>query len=163
VFADPQCPYCKQHALETEAQLIETYVKTGKATLTYRHFDFLGTESQRISAAMVCAGRQGRDAFWAFHHHAFQNQFAENSGQATDDAMLAWAQTVKLDLDNFKTCLSSDAAKAQVEADTALGRKLRITGTPTMFINGRPLPGALSFEFVRGVIEEELSAVSHEQ
>ena len=35
-------------------------------------------------------------------------------------------------------------------------------GTPTMFINGRPLPGAVSFDFVRGVIEEELSAVSNQ-
>ena len=71
--------------------------------------------------------------------------------------MLAWAQAVKLNGPAFKTCLNSDAAKAQVEADTTLGQKLRVTGTPMLFINGRPLPGALSFEMVKGVVEEELA------
>ncbi len=157
VFADPQCPYCKQHALETLAPLIETYVKTGKAALTYRHFTFLGEESRRIAAAMVCAGGQGREAFWAFHDLAFKNQFAENSGQATAEAMLAWAQTAQIDIARFKLCANSDDAKQQVEADTMLGRKLRVTGTPTLFINGRPIPGAVSFEFVRGIVDEALA------
>ncbi|NJM40716.1 MAG: thioredoxin domain-containing protein [Anaerolineae bacterium] len=160
VFADPQCPYCAQQALETEPKLMEQYVKTGKAALTYRHFTFLGDESQRMAVAMVCAGQQGRDAFWAFHHRAFQNQLAENSGQVTEDVLLDWAQAVKLDEAQFKTCLGSDAARQQVEADTALGHRLRVTGTPTLFINGRALPGALSFEFVKGVVDEVLAATN---
>lgn len=157
IFADPQCPYCRQHALETEPAIIEQYVKTGKAALTYRHFTFLGAESQRIAQAMVCAGQQSREAFWAFHQYAFAHQFPENSGQATEDTLLSWAQAVKLNSNSFKSCLNSDAAKSQIEADNTLGQKLHITGTPTLFINGRPLPGALSFEMVKGVIEEELA------
>lgn len=159
VFADPQCPYCRQHALETEPAIIEQYVKTGKAALSYRHFTFLGAESQRIAQAMACAGQQSREAFWAFHQYAFAHQFPENSGQATEDTLQSWAKAIKLNSDAFKSCLNSDAAKAQVEADNALGQKLRVTGTPTLFINGRPLPGALSFDMVKGVIEEELKKV----
>jgi protein-disulfide isomerase len=160
VFADPQCPYCKQHALETLPPIIETYVKTGKAALTYRHFSFLGEESHRIASAMACAGQQSREAFWVFHDHAYANQFAENGSQANDEVMLAWAKAIQLDEPQFKTCLGSDAARAQVDADTALGHRLRVAGTPTLFINGRALPGALSYEFVRGMIEAELLAIS---
>lgn len=43
----------------------------------------------------------------------------------------------------FKVCLAGDVARAQVDADTAAGRALVVTGTPTLFVNGRPMPGAL--------------------
>lgn len=157
VFADPQCPFCRQQALETEPQLIEQYVKTGKASLTYRHFTFLGAESQRIASAMVCAGAQGGNAFWEFKQYAYAHQFSENSGLATDAALALWARAVKLDEGRFKACLAGDAARAQVDADTAAGRALGVTGTPTLFVNGRPMPGALPFDFIKTAIDAELT------
>ena len=157
VFADPQCPFCRQQALETEPQLIEQYVKTGKASLTYRHFTFLGAESQRIASAMACAGVQGGNAFWQFKQYAYAHQFSENSGLATNEALAQWARAVKLDVGRFKACLVSDAARAQVEADTSAGRALGVTGTPTLFVNGRPMPGALPFDFIKTAIDAELT------
>ena len=155
IFADPQCPFCKQSALETEPQLINDYVRTGKAALVYRHYTFLGAESDTIAVAMVCAGEQSR--FWEFHKQVFENQQPENAGLATQALMLTWAQTVGLDRDVFKTCLANPEMKRRVQADTEAGGTLGVRGTPTMFINGRPYPGAIPFSTLQGTIDALLA------
>lgn len=155
IFSDPQCPFCKKLVDETEPQLIDTFVKTGQAAITYRHFTFLGPESLRIAKAMECAGEQGK--FWDFHDLAFKQQFPENAGLATDDAMQGWAKTLKLDATRFKTCLQDPQIAQRIQTDTDLGHKLGVVGTPTLFVNGKPMPGALPFAFLKGAIEQALA------
>ena len=155
VFSDPQCPFCKKSAIETEPQIIEQFVKSGKAALVYRHFAFLGPESQRIAVAMECAAAQGR--FWEFHQLAFEQQFPENAGLATDEAMLSWATEAGLDKEQFADCVHQSEMAELVQADTNTGRRLSVTGTPTLFINGRPMPGALPFDFLKTAIEAQLA------
>lgn len=159
IFADPQCPFCKQLALETEPQLIDAYVNTGKAALTYRHFAFLGPESERIAVAMECAGEQGK--FFDFYRYAFEHQQPENGGLATDTLMLDWAKVTQLDPNRFKACTQNPAIRERVQADATTGRKLGVVGTPTLFINGRPMPGALPFEFLKGTVEAALKLGDH--
>ena len=159
IFADPQCPFCKQLALEVEPKLIETYVNTGKAALTYRHFAFLGPESERIAVAMECAGEQGK--FFDFYRYAFEHQQPENGGLATDALMFDWAKATQLDLERFKTCTQNLAIHERVQADATIGRKLGVVGTPTLFINGRPMPGALPFEFLRTTVDAALGLKDH--
>ena len=156
VFADPQCPFCKKSAVETEPLIVEQFVKAGQAALVYRHFTFLGPESLRIAVAMECAAEQGH--FWAFHKLVFERQFPENAGQATDEALRGWATDAGLDVTQFASCISQPGMATRVDADTAVGRKLGVTGTPTLFINGRPVPGALPFDFLKATIEAELAA-----
>ena len=155
VFADPQCPFCKKNALETEQQVIDEYVKTGKASFVYRHYTFLGAESDQIAVAMECAGEQSR--FWEFHKQVFENQQPENAGLANEALMLTWARAVGLDTTVFKTCLADPEMKVRVQADTEAGGKLGVRGTPTMFINGRPFPGAIPFNSLQSSIDAELT------
>jgi protein-disulfide isomerase len=157
VFADPQCPFCKQSAIETERKIVEQYVKTGQASLVYRHFAFLGPESQQIALAMECAGEQGADRFWAFHQQAFEHQFAENAGLVTDAVLSTWAGAAGLDGAAFNTCLTKPEAQARVDEDMAAGRRLGVLGTPTLFINGKPMPGAVPFDFIKQTIDSQLA------
>ena len=155
LFEDPQCPFCKAAATGMLPQVIEHYVKTGKASVTYRHFTFLGPESTLLAAAMECAGQQGQ--FWPLHDQAYQNQLPENSGGVTNDLVTAWAKTAGVaDLDKFKTCLSSPEVKQLIEADRKLGGELGVRGTPTIFVNGKPLVGAVPYDFVANAIEAQL-------
>lgn len=154
IFADPQCPFCKQSALGSEAQLVAEFVASGKVSLIYRHFAFLGPDSAVIAAAMECAGRQGK--FWPFHERVFAEQAAENAGQA-DARVVGWATLAGLDLGKFETCRMDPAARARVEADAAVGRKLGVAGTPTLFVNGRRLVGALPYDMVKSAVEFALS------
>ena len=155
IFSDPQCPFCKKLVDETETPIIDSFVNTGQAAITYRHFTFLGAESLQIAKAMECAGEQGK--FWDFHNLAFKEQFPENSGLATEAAMQGWAKTLKLDAIRFKACLQDPQIEQRIQSDTQLGRKLGVVGTPTLFINGKPMPGALPFSFLKGAIEQALA------
>ncbi|NJM41203.1 MAG: thioredoxin domain-containing protein [Anaerolineae bacterium] len=148
-------PLLQKNALGTEQQVIDQYVKAGKASFVYRHYTFLGAESTQIAVAMECAGEQGK--FWEFHKQAFENQQPENAGLADQALMLSWAKAVQLDASKFTTCLSNPEMKTRVQQDTTLGGKLGVRGTPTLFINGRPLPGAVPFEFLQSTIESDLA------
>jgi|GEM_PF-6477747 len=158
VFEDPQCPYCKKLSLETEQQIIDTYVKPGKAALTYRHDILFGDESMRIAQAMECAGQQGK--FWAFNRYAFEHQFPENSGQATDAALAGWAKAVQLNVDAFKTCIADPAMRKGIDADAQVAQQLRIQGTPMTYINGKPMSGALPFSLLSSVIDGQLGGAA---
>jgi protein-disulfide isomerase len=159
IFADPQCPYCRQLALGAERQLIDEYVTPGKAALTYRHYPFLGAESTRGAQAMECAGRQGADAFWQFNRQVFDNQFPENSGQLTDAKLLEWAGATGLDVAKLKDCLAGADVKAVVEADLALGQRLGVQGTPVVFVNGRRVVGAVPYDMLKAIVDAALAGV----
>jgi protein-disulfide isomerase len=155
IFADPQCPFCRQSALGTEVQLIQDYVQTVKASLVYRHMAFLGPASTRIAAAMECAGQQG--GFWAFHNIVFEKQAPENSGAITDAVLSTWATNARLDATSFSRCLADGKGVQAVADDLALARKLGVTGTPTIFINGRRMVGALPYDVLKATIDAALA------
>ncbi len=67
-----------------------------------------------------------------------------------------YAADIGLDVARWKTAMENGRAKARVEADTKLAEQLAINGTPSFFINGRPLVGAQPLERFKAVIDEEL-------
>jgi protein-disulfide isomerase len=77
-FADFQCPFCQQFYQQTESQIINDYVKTGKAKFLFQNYPFLGSDSNTLSEAAYCANDQGK--FWDFHNFVYQHQGQENSG-----------------------------------------------------------------------------------
>lgn len=156
LFEDGQCPYCKQLSAGPVRQLISDVVSTGQVALTYRHFPVLGQESQRLAAAMECAGKQGK--FWPYHDLVFVDQQPENLGAITGNLLLTWASEVKLDIAAFETCLGSDDVQELIAADFRVGQSLRVQGTPTLFINGERLTGAVPYDILKAKVDEALRA-----
>jgi protein-disulfide isomerase len=66
------------------------------------------------------------------------------------------AAALKLDTALFNTCLDSGKEAAAIDKDIAEGAKAGVTGTPTMFINGRMMVGAQPYAEIQAVIEDEL-------
>ena len=66
-------------------------------------------------------------------------------------------EMVGLDIAKFNTCFDSRKYKDEIEGDRADGIAAGVTGTPSFFINGRPVEGALPFEKFQPVIEQELA------
>jgi protein-disulfide isomerase len=151
VFEDPRCGFCKQMATGTELQLIEKYVKTGKLALVTRAFDVLGADSTRISLAAACAGKAGK--YWEFRSQYFGGEIGSTSD--LDTQINTWAIAADIgDMSTFKNCLNSDEVRLMVEGDNAVGRELEIRGTPTLFVNGKRLIGAVPLEFIETAIAE---------
>jgi protein-disulfide isomerase len=145
LFSDPHCPFCRKLAVESVNRVISEHVASGVAAITYRHYPFLGPESQTMAIAMECAARQGK--FWRFHDLVF--------GDASG-AVDSWAAQAALDRGAFDVCQRDDGVRNAIEADLELGRTLGVRGTPTLFVNGRPLVGAVPYSFLQSAIEEAL-------
>lgn len=154
-FSDFQCPFCGRFFKTVESQIIEKYVKTGKVKFVYRDFAFLGEESEWAGIAAECANEQGK--FWEYHDYLFNHQQGENDGAFSKANLKRFAQAVGLDAGTFGACLDSDKYRDEVRKDSSDGRALGVSGTPTTFINGKAVVGALPFEEFAKAIEEKLS------
>jgi protein-disulfide isomerase len=147
VFSDFQCPFCKKVEGTIDA-LEKAY--PGKVKVAWKHFplDFHANARMAAAAAQV-AHRSGK--FWAMHDQLLAHQ------EALDPESLAgYARDVGLDPSAFKAALAEADAGAAIDADVKLGTSIGVTGTPTLFINGRRIVGAYPLETVRAIVDQEL-------
>lgn len=156
-FSDFQCPFCRKFWRETLPSLKKDYIDTGKAKFVYRDFPLSGHPSAHITAiASECADDQGK--YWQMHDKIFQEQDKKGEGTVTysADDLKRWAKEAGLNNGQFNQCLDSQKYKAEVDKDFEDGTKAGVTGTPTLFINGRKVVGAQPFSAFASIIEEEL-------
>lgn len=154
-YGDFQCPYCLKFWNETEPQLIEEYVNTGKVYFEYRAFPILGPESFTAAEGVYCAGDQGM--FWQFHDTLFTNWTGENVGDFTQEKLVQYAEALDLDMQEFESCLSEGKHSGTVEQDRAQAEADGVYATPTLFINGVKVEGAQPFEILKEYIEDALN------
>jgi protein-disulfide isomerase len=158
VFSDFQCVACVQFAQRVEPDIVETYVAEGDVYLVFRHFPIIdqraaGNESRQSANASMCAADQGR--FWDYHDILSANYQGANQGYFRDSRLVAFAESLDLDMDQFNACFRENRYRQQIEADVAEGTRLNITGTPSVFVNGQQIaPGFVpSFDQLQEAIE----------
>jgi len=155
-YADYQCPYCGQFAQDAGEQILATYGDTGEVRFVFNNFAFLGAESIRAAEAAECANEQG--AFWQYHDTLFLNQKGENQGAFNDAVLKSFAASLGLDQAAFNNCLDSGKYRSAVEADRAAAAARNVNTTPTFFVNGQEVRGALPFAQFQPYIEAALAA-----
>ncbi|HZT78450.1 MAG TPA: thioredoxin domain-containing protein [Vicinamibacterales bacterium] len=148
-FSDFHCPFCKRlEDTKTLPQLRERYGDRLRIVWIDDPLDSLHPQSRAAHQAAQCAAEQGR--FWAFHDQLYVG--APKSRGDLD----AVARTIGLDTEAFDACVASGRTRAAVERGVDQARRLSVSGTPTFFVNGRPLVGAQPLEAFIRVIDEEL-------
>jgi len=147
-FSDYQCPFCSR-VNPTLAKVLETY--GDRVKIVFKDFP-LGNHPQAPKAAEAahCAGEQKK--YWEMHDAMFANQRALEL-----PALKQAARAIGLDGGSFDQCLDSGKYAATVRAGMELGEKMGVNSTPTLYINGRALIGAVPFENFKQIIDEELS------
>lgn len=169
-YSDYQCPYCRIFSEETEPQLIDAYVSTGKVYFVYRTLGlFIGAESQAAGEAAYCAGDQNK--FWEYHDILFANQTGENVGAFNSRKLDAFAQSIGLDMDAFNACMNSSKYADLVKQDGVDGLAAGISATPSFVlsyvVNGetktRIIQGAESFTTFQNEIESALAEIAAAQ
>ena len=171
-FSDFQCPYCKQFWTNTEAQVISTYVTTGKVIYTYRtagnwvsgNIGDGGVESQNSAMAAYCAADQNK--FWEMHDALFTNVLGEDAGSFTSRRLQAIAQNIGLNMNAFNSCYSSQKYLDQANQDFKAAQGSGIQGTPwfvlTYTVNGQTqtssIDGAQPFNVFQQDIDKALAA-----
>ena len=107
--------------------------------VTYRHFAFIGQESEWAAVAADCAGEQGK--FWTFADYVFTHQAGENVGAFSRANLKRFATQVGLDMNAFNACFDGNKYIEAVKQDSDRARQRGIRSTPSFFINGQFMEG----------------------
>ena len=137
-YGDFECPHCAQ------AHTVLQYVLQqlgDNVCFAYRHFPLATIHVHAVTAAesAECAGAQ--DSFWQMHDILFEQQ-----DRLEIDDLLAAAETLELDLEQFSRDLAQHTYEPRVREDFQTGLRSGVNGTPTFFINGQRHNGAYDRE-----------------
>ena len=147
-FADYECPYCQKVAADVK-KLVADY--GDKVEFSYKDFPLpMHSRAEKAAEAARCANKQSR--FWEFHDEIY------HSKELDVDQLKAQARALKLDTDQFDKCLDSGEQASAVEKDRKEGERLGLSGTPSFFVNGHYLSGALDYAALRQIVEQQLAA-----
>jgi protein-disulfide isomerase len=145
-FADYECPYCQKVAADVKKLQADL---GDRVAFTYKDFP-IHSRSGKAAEATRCAGKQGK--FWDMHDELYRSK------ELDVDQLKAQARALKLDPALFDKCLDSGEQAAAVERDHKEGAHLGISGTPSFFINGHFMSGALDYATLRQIVEQQLTA-----
>jgi protein-disulfide isomerase len=159
-FADLQCPHCKD-AQPTMDKLVKDFPK---AHFVFESFPLTDIHPYAFQAATygACIAKQGADAFYTYAQAVYDTQGALLPDTATQTLNNA-ATKAGADPTKIAFCANSDAAKAEVNASTALATELNIDSTPMLSVNGRMIGlNAVPYETLKSLIQfqAELDGVS---
>lgn len=157
-FADFQCPFCKAFFDDTESQLKSTYVNTGKVRFVYRQFPLtsIHPNAEKAAEAAECANEQGK--FWEYHDVLYQNQDTWAPLSAADAAndFILYAGQVGMDSGQFTSCVQDAKVADNVNKDVTDGTNAQVDATPTFFVDGIRVEGAVPFSQMQQTIDSEL-------
>ncbi|HEV2915601.1 MAG TPA: thioredoxin domain-containing protein [Pyrinomonadaceae bacterium] len=149
-YGDYQCPPCG--GLAPVLKNVEAEYGQ-RVRFVFRQYPLPIHPHALIAAqAAEAAGLQGR--FWEMHDRLYENQ-SKWSGEIDPRPLyINYARDIGLDVDRFINDMNAQQVKSRVASDRLRGNSVGVTGTPTLFINGRMLrPEAMSPEGIRTAID----------
>ncbi len=155
VFSDFQCGYCREEAKMLRENLLKTYPQDVR--LYFKDFPIEQIHPWAKPAAIAgrCIFRENPAAFWDYHDWIFDKQ-AEMTVENLKTKIGEWVTSKGLDAVQFSRCYDNKSTEKDIIASTEQARQLRVTSTPSMFVNGRPLPGAVPWEQLKAIIDWEI-------
>jgi protein-disulfide isomerase len=134
-FGDLQCPACKAAQPTIEALV----AAEPQARFVFQNFPLeMHNWAAKGAAYADCVGRASNDAFWKFVSKTYETQ-AEITAENADEKLTALADGAGVKGSEIAACATQPETKARIDASIALGKKVDVSGTPTLFINGRKI------------------------
>lgn len=135
IFFDYLCPHCATFSATVTPALEQEFVEDGTAALYFLNFPVVNPVVSR-DAALVgeCVYAQGNDIFTELEPIMLRGQAGIRSRANAVDMALAYAPD--LDADQLRSCVSSQEAADALAADIAATNQLKLTGTPSVTVNG---------------------------
>lgn len=159
-YSDFLCSYCKRFSDETEKQIVDNYVATGKVYFVYVPYGpggvSIGQESDDAAKAAFCAADQGQ--FWQYHDMLFVNQTGEGVGDFTEKRLIAFAEFLGLDMDEFTDCYRDNKFETELAQGVKEGIAANVGGTPSFSVNGKIIEGAQPYAVFEQEIETALAS-----
>jgi protein-disulfide isomerase len=156
---DFACPYCRQVSDTLEA-LVKDY--PGKVRVVFKNMVVHPQVATTAHLASCAAAKQGKypafkNALWSKGFDAYAS--ARDPSKLGEDNVIAIAKDVGLDTDKLKTDMKSDDCKNFLENDRKELEKFHVNSTPTLYVNGTHVGGALPEQQFKTMIDEKLKLV----
>jgi protein-disulfide isomerase len=158
-FSDFQCPFCEKFFRTTLPQIKREYIDSGELSYVFKDFPLaFHKEAKKAAEASHCGGEQGK--YWEMHDLIFENQRQMNIAD-----LVAHAEKLVLNVDDFKECIESDKYANGINEDIKAGQSSGVTGTPSFLlgkvngkgeVEGRIIRGAQPYEVFKQTIETML-------
>jgi protein-disulfide isomerase len=148
-FSDFECPFCTRFATQTAPVLRRQYGESIRWVFVNLPLRSIHPRAYEAALAGECAHEQGE--FWGWYDAMFSGRF-----DTSDEGLASAASAIGLDSDRFEQCLSDAQYATEVASDLKEAERFYILGTPTFFINGQRLEGALPAERFAAVIDSIL-------
>ena len=134
-FGDLQCPACKAAQPTIEALV----AAEPNARFVFQNFPLeMHNWAAKGANYADCVGRASNDAFWKFVSKTYETQ-ADITAENADEKLTAIADGAGVKGADIAACAAKPETKARVDASIALGKSVDVTGTPTIYINGRKI------------------------
>ncbi|MBO7744415.1 thioredoxin domain-containing protein [Paenibacillus sp. MWE-103] len=137
-FGDFKCPSCRYFSEKIKPRLMQDYIDQGIVSFYFINHTIIGPDSFAAAMAGQSIYHQNQAEFWKFYNAIYTNQGDERVEWAKPDFLVELARNEKLqvDYDKLRQDIESEAFADEVIAQNEKAEKL-ITGTPTLFINGK--------------------------
>ncbi|MGH8095406.1 MAG: DsbA family protein [Chthoniobacterales bacterium] len=153
-YGDFQCPSCAVAAAAMD-ELDKLY--PGKLRLVFHEFPLeMHNHAVEAAKAAEAAGLQGH--FWQMHDMLYQYQPVWSRVSTVGSFFDAYANSLGLNVDQFRADLQSPEVEARVMSDSTAGVVRGVKNTPTIFINGQEVKTAFTLDKLREVIDQALAA-----
>jgi protein-disulfide isomerase len=163
-YDDFECPYCSHMHQTLFPELLKEY--GDRVAFIYKDFPLVEIHPWATHAAVDagCLAAQNGDAYWDFADYIHANQRDVNGERGNpqkqfgiiDDLALLQGQKHNLDNDKLQSCIKAQNDSA-IKASMKEGESLGVSATPTMFINGQEIDGALPISELRQALDRALT------
>jgi protein-disulfide isomerase len=162
-MSDFQCPYCKRHVDKTFPALEKEYIATGKVRWIFINRPLPSLHPNAVMAAefAMCAARQGK--FWPAHDLLYRLQPEWGPLQDPVPYFLKQADPLKLSKPKLESCLKNQETLDEVRDDSEGAVKAGANSTPTFYIEGGLLTGALPPEIWRPILDSIYLSKTHKK
>jgi Protein-disulfide isomerase len=155
VFSDFQCPYCREEAKMLRSEIAANYPKQVRVYFADFPLEQIHPWAKAAAIAGRCVFKQKPAAFWDYHDYMFEHQ-TELKTDNLKSKVMEFAATKGIEPIQLGACIDSRATEAEVNRSQAEGRSLQVDSTPTIFINGRKVPGNVAWGQLKQIIDFEI-------
>jgi protein-disulfide isomerase len=156
LFSDFQCPHCKVEATMLRQNLISTYPTQVRLYFIDFPIENLHPWARAAADAGRCVFHQDPGSFWEYYDWIYGHQettTVDNLKSIVD----IWAKDRKdIDSIHLNTCMDTKETDKEVGDEIEKAKEMDVTGTPTMFVNGRRIPNSVEWTGLKATIDNEI-------
>lgn len=155
-YGDFQCPPCG--FLHPILKRLEGEYAT-QLRVAFHHYPLSTIHKNAAEAARAAEAAALQGKFWQMHDLLFEKQNSWKDAAPARPVFLSFARTLGLDIQKFTQDMDSTAVINRVMTDESEGSARGVSGTPTVFLNGREIPyeTVIDYNKLRAAIEGELA------